>query len=1131
MKRFFKKTALVILLFVLLAINLLVIADSSQTFVNLGASLKFSSTKTEVKTGEEHKVTIKSAYADPNDENDAVYRVYLKDKDGNPNQNVQILNLKDNLITYEDINGLGDVEVRLIEEKDNSGKVTNKYLEYRLQPGMTVLMEIEFFVPVGKIREEKLILSGVISYEEREDTKKEETQSEVTPSPKVTETPIVTFGSINPAKRGILNNQEIKSGVPNNNEEGVTSGEKIEEVGSGEKVENEEIDVINSGEELDEKDEEIKDEEVKNEEVKDKEVKDEEVKDEEIEDEEVKDEEVKDEETKNEEVKDEEIKDEEVKDEEVKDEEVKDEETKDEEVKDEEVKNEETKDEEAENEVEKENVLAQFLNKFLGSIAIAISNEKIDEDLELTWKGEFKYGPLQVAPISSIIKLVEDTIDSDVEFLYSLESNNGVAGSIFAKSLKSDILLNTHDILPIPDNAYYDGNGTICYEDGTPIIEIKIAEYTGYTLNVELKGDNKVEIHLSIENDSPDAEDVSDVINGLAIKLHTAEIVIPSEKISTVKAQSIENITSVEAKAYDDETKVLQENALVSFDNNPSGIIIKKGVYGGSNVGVTYNVFIKNESTKSRTSVFKDEMFGPQKLDSLSKEKLEKAGYTVTTGESGDIIEKLITLEPYQEMELRYSCTYDEGISDEDICSNKARFYDAEDELRLCKKSFVDANTLLLEKTVKSRVKGFRYLPLLQQYNPPKIKTGNDLYKIEAGDLIEYLITVENTKDYDIFITHMDDYSFSRGFGMGDGYYVAPSENFTGYRLDLATDNKNDILNKAISYRNNASPNQGIYYGSHSAPVYFERVMVPAKTKLEQTMAFLVPRDTRYVNRDQSFMYFQLGMGSNQPLDQEGYFDIESKVKIDNLSSSVFLKAMDLKYYRDNYIKLDIEVEKRYVNYLLGGKEVIYKGSGDVNYVSPGDLIEYTFKITNLGDEYYDYTLSLFDSLLAVLRPASNVSGVTNGYIALYNADAIKAYNIQTNEYNELSEFTKFEKAGGGALYVKEGKYPAKTTLKQTLVEVVDITRKNGASSYANFYSDMKSSLSRSVGYTLFDNGDLYASEFEMTHINNYNKISREVKVKAPKELEEQIEYDIKVVGKYPNYLNDSSSQRVFWRR
>lgn len=117
-----------------------------------------------VMTGDTHKIALKTSYANPNDEDTANVKVYMWD--GNkldekvPAEGIIIKNLVDNKLIYQVENNKDlSVEVEYKTDKDENGKVTASYLEFNLNPGTSLDMELEFTVKNGYYDEKSLRFS------------------------------------------------------------------------------------------------------------------------------------------------------------------------------------------------------------------------------------------------------------------------------------------------------------------------------------------------------------------------------------------------------------------------------------------------------------------------------------------------------------------------------------------------------------------------------------------------------------------------------------------------------------------------------------------------------------------------------------------------------------------------------------------------------------------------------------------------------------------------------------------------------------------------------------------------------------------------------------------------------------
>ena len=148
----------------------------SNEVVNYGVVIKIESKQETVKTGEVQNVTVRSSYANPNDEKYEKVRIYLweyaedfldnyqkEDYKKIPNKIAEILNLEDNKMVFSLLDNQDlTVVVTYVETE------TEKYLEFEMPPGTSCNMEMEFRVPNGITDDVGLILEPKIINEDGE---------------------------------------------------------------------------------------------------------------------------------------------------------------------------------------------------------------------------------------------------------------------------------------------------------------------------------------------------------------------------------------------------------------------------------------------------------------------------------------------------------------------------------------------------------------------------------------------------------------------------------------------------------------------------------------------------------------------------------------------------------------------------------------------------------------------------------------------------------------------------------------------------------------------------------------------------------------------------------------------------
>lgn len=179
MKRITKKCIAILMLLIIFLTqsSTVTIAEYiSNEVVNYGVVIKIESQQETVKTGEVQNVTVRSSYANPNDEKYEKVRIYLweyaedfldnyqkEDYKKIPNKIAEILNLEDNKMVFSLLDNQDlTVVVTYVETE------TEKYLEFEMPPGTSCNMEMEFRVPNGITDDVGLILEPKIINEDGE---------------------------------------------------------------------------------------------------------------------------------------------------------------------------------------------------------------------------------------------------------------------------------------------------------------------------------------------------------------------------------------------------------------------------------------------------------------------------------------------------------------------------------------------------------------------------------------------------------------------------------------------------------------------------------------------------------------------------------------------------------------------------------------------------------------------------------------------------------------------------------------------------------------------------------------------------------------------------------------------------
>lgn len=117
--------------------------------LNQGVVIRVSSKEKTVKTGEVHKITIKSSNSSPNSDDIANVKIYLKDENDSVNKEAVVIGLDDNKKVYEGVDPEKNITLELKEDKNENGEIVNRYFEYNLIPGTSMEMELLFSVPTG----------------------------------------------------------------------------------------------------------------------------------------------------------------------------------------------------------------------------------------------------------------------------------------------------------------------------------------------------------------------------------------------------------------------------------------------------------------------------------------------------------------------------------------------------------------------------------------------------------------------------------------------------------------------------------------------------------------------------------------------------------------------------------------------------------------------------------------------------------------------------------------------------------------------------------------------------------------------------------------------------------------------
>lgn len=117
--------------------------------LNQGVVVRLSSKEKTVKTGDVHKITIKSSNSSPNSDDIANVKIYLKDENDSVNKEAVVIGLDDNKKVYEGVDPEKNITLELKEDKNENGEIVNRYFEYNLIPGTSMEMELLFSVPTG----------------------------------------------------------------------------------------------------------------------------------------------------------------------------------------------------------------------------------------------------------------------------------------------------------------------------------------------------------------------------------------------------------------------------------------------------------------------------------------------------------------------------------------------------------------------------------------------------------------------------------------------------------------------------------------------------------------------------------------------------------------------------------------------------------------------------------------------------------------------------------------------------------------------------------------------------------------------------------------------------------------------
>lgn len=177
MKNIIKKcvATLILIIIFLTQTSIITVAEFiNDQIVNYGVIIKLTSEQERVKTGETQKVTIRSSYANPNDEDYKKVRIYLWDYaddflkeykkenyEKNVNRSVEILNLENNKMIFPLLDNRDLTVVVSLVEKEKE-----RYLEFEMPPGTSCDMEMEFKVPNGITDDLGLILEPTIVTED-----------------------------------------------------------------------------------------------------------------------------------------------------------------------------------------------------------------------------------------------------------------------------------------------------------------------------------------------------------------------------------------------------------------------------------------------------------------------------------------------------------------------------------------------------------------------------------------------------------------------------------------------------------------------------------------------------------------------------------------------------------------------------------------------------------------------------------------------------------------------------------------------------------------------------------------------------------------------------------------------------
>ena len=93
--------------------------------LNQGVVVRLSSKEKTVKTGEVHKITIKSSNSSPNSDDTANVKIYLKDENDSVNKEAVVIGLDDNKKVYEGVDPEKNITLELKEDKNENGEILN----------------------------------------------------------------------------------------------------------------------------------------------------------------------------------------------------------------------------------------------------------------------------------------------------------------------------------------------------------------------------------------------------------------------------------------------------------------------------------------------------------------------------------------------------------------------------------------------------------------------------------------------------------------------------------------------------------------------------------------------------------------------------------------------------------------------------------------------------------------------------------------------------------------------------------------------------------------------------------------------------------------------------------------------